>query len=590
MTSAYTVLNVLETSARRHGHRPALRARQDGRWQTTSWNAYYEQATLTARGLIALGLEPGAGVVIMAPNSPRWFLSAIGAIAAGGIPVGLYTTNPPAQCFYIAKHSDAAIAIVQDNVTADLFLRLRAQLPRLKAIVVMHGRVTSEEVSTWESLLERGAKVSGERLGARIAAQQTGDVCSLIYTSGTTGLPKGVMIRHQNIVWNANACVQAYAAQPGDAFISYLPLSHIAEQIFTLHIPMAAGACTWFAERMDTLADDLREIRPSFFLGVPRVWEKIQSAVQAAGAAASPMRRQLIGWARRVGLQAGFADQENRRRPSTYWLAERLVFARVRHRLGLDRARCCFTAAAPISRGTLEFFLSLGIPILEAYGMSECIGPTTVSYPHRYRIGKAGIPIPGTELQIADDGEILIRGPHVFLGYYKDAEATREARDEQGWLHSGDIGTLDESGFLEVTGRKKDIIITSGGENIVPQPVEMKLGEIPGVAHAILVGDRRKYVAALLILDPQELPTAAARAGSPARVPEEACTCALFRHYLQQQIERVNGDLAHYATIKRFAVLAEQLTIDGGELTPTMKLRRGLISEKYAEYIERLYK
>lgn len=589
MTSAYTVLDVLETNTRHYGAQPALRAKKDGRWQTTSWNAYYEQALLTARGLIALGLEPGAGVVIMAPNSPQWFLSAIGAMAAGGIPVGIYTTNPPAQCFYIAKHSDAAIAIVQDNATADLFLRLRPRLPRLKAIIVLHGHVPNEKVYAWETLLERGTKVSGERLGARIAAQQVSDVCSLIYTSGTTGLPKGVMIRHQNIVWNANACARAYAAQPGDAFISYLPLSHIAEQLFTLHIPMASGACTWFAERMDTLADDLREIRPSFFLGVPRVWEKIQSVIQAAGAEASPIRRQLVAWARRVGLQSGLADQEGLPRPRTHWLAERLVFARVRHRLGLDRARCCFTAAAPISRGTLEFFLSLGIPILEAYGMSECAGPATVSYPDRYRTGKAGIPIPGTELQIADDGEILIRGPHVFLGYYKDEQATQETLDKQGWLHSGDIGVLDDSGFLEITDRKKDIIITSGGKNIAPQPVEMKLREIPGVAYAIVVGDRRKYVAALLILDPVELPAAVACAGSPARLPEEACTCAIFRRYLEQQVEKVNGELAHYATIKRFAVLAEQLTIDGGELTPTMKLRRRLIGEKYAEHIERLY-
>jgi long-subunit acyl-CoA synthetase (AMP-forming) len=261
----------------------------------------------------------------------------------------------------------------------------------------------------------------------------------------------------------------------------------------------------------------------------------------------------------------------------------------VRRRLGLDRARCCFTAAAPISRETLEFFLSLGIPILEAYGMSECTGPATVSYPNRYRTGKAGVPIPGTELQIAADGEILLRGPHVFLGYYKDEQGTREALDEQGWLHSGDIGLLDNSGFLEVTDRKKDIIITSGGENIAPQPIEMKLRQIPGIAHAVVVGDRRNYVAALLVLDPAQLPTAAEGAGSPARVPEEACTCAIFRRYLEQKIASINMGLAHYATIKRFAVIAEELTIDGGELTPTMKLRRRLIGEKYAKHIERLY-
>ncbi|MGF1613555.1 MAG: AMP-dependent synthetase/ligase [Gammaproteobacteria bacterium] len=588
-TSAHTVLDVLETRARRYGSHPALRARKDGRWQTTSWSAYHEQVMLAARGLMSLGLEPGAGVVIMAPNSPRWFLSAIGAIAAGGVPAGIYTTNPPEQCFYIAEHSDAVVAIVQDNATADLFLGLRARLPRLKAIVAIQGSAMSEHVYTWETLLERAAKVPEERLRARMAAQQADDVCSLIYTSGTTGSPKGVMIRHRNIVWNANTCVQAYAAQADDAFISYLPLSHIAEQLFTLHVPMAVGACTWFAQGFDTLADDLREARPSFFLGVPRVWEKIQSVMQAAGADASLLRRQLVAWARRIGLQSGFADQDGLARPRSHWLAEQLVFAKVRRRLGLDRARCCFTSAAPISRGTLEFFLSLGIPILEAYGMSECSGPATVSYPDRYRLGKAGVPLPGTELRLAEDGEILIRGPHVFLGYYKDDQATQATLDDEGWLHSGDIGTLDEHGFLAVTDRKKDMIITSGGENIAPQPVEMKLREIPGVAHAILVGDRRKYVTALLALDLGELSAVAARAGSPARVVEEACRCPIFRQYLEQQVDRVNLGLAHYSTIKRFAVLPEALTIDGGELTPTMKLRRRLIGEKYAAYIKRLY-
>ncbi len=589
MTLPESVLDVLETRTRQHGTRPAMRTKKDGRWQTTSWSAYHEQVMVVARGLMALGLEPGSAVVIMAGNSPQWFLSAIGTMAAGGIPAGIYTTNPPEQCLYIAKHSDAVIAIVQDQAMADIFLRRRDQLPRLKAIVVMRGHATGEGACTWPTLLEQGAKVSGERLQRRIAAQQGGDVCSLIYTSGTTGPPKGVMLRHRNVVWIANACVSAYRAQPGDAFISYLPLSHIAEQFFSMHLPMASGACTSFAERLDTLATDLREVRPSFFLGVPRIWEKMQSAIQAAGAEASPFRRRMVAWARRIGLQAGLADQENLPRPRTYWLAKPLVFAKVRRRLGLDRARCCFTSAAPISRGTLEFFLSLGLPILEAYGMSECSGPATVSYPDRYRLGKAGVAIPGTEVQIAGDGEILIRGPHIFLGYFRDQGATRETLDTEGWLHSGDIGLLDESGFLQVTDRKKDIIVTSGGENIAPQLIEMRLREIPGVAHAIVVGDRRKYVAALLVLDPAQLPSVAARAGSRARLPEEVRACHIFHRYLEQHIGAVNRGLAHYATIKRFAVLAEELTIDGGELTATMKLRRRVIEEKYADHIERLY-
>lgn len=585
---AQTVLDVLEATVHNYGDYPAMRVKGNGRWQTISWRAYRDQAMEVARGLIRLGLEPRQGVVILARNSPQWFLTAIGTIAAGGVPAGIYTTSPPEQCRYITAHADAVIAVVQDTAALQTFLGFRSELSKLKSIVLLEGAAADDRVCSWETLLELGRQLSEAALRRRVDAQRSGDVCSLIYTSGTTGLPKAVMISHQNIVWSAQSCARAYRAAAGEEFISYLPLSHIAEQLFSLHIPMAVGACTSFAESMDRLGENLREVRPHFFLGVPRVWEKIQAAIQAAGAEASTLRKYIVRWARGVGLQAGYAEQQGGPGPRFRGLAERLVFAKVRERLGLDRARCCFTSAAPIARGTLEFFLSLGIPILEAYGLSECAGPTTLSYPKRYRIGKAGLPMPGTELRIAADGEILIRGPHVFLGYYKDPAATREALDEAAWLHSGDIGALDDEGFLTITDRKKDIIITSGGENIAPQAVEMRLREVPGVAHAVLVGDGRKYVSALLLLDADQVPAAAEGVGSPARLVAEAAVCPIFRHYLERQVEMVNRGLSRPATIKRFAVLSTALSVEGGELTPTLKLKRRVIYQKYAEQIERL--
>ena len=265
------------------------------------------------------------------------------------------------------------------------------------------------------------------------------------------------------------------------------------------------------------------------------------------------------------------------------------MFDKVRARLGLDRAHLCGTSAAPIARETLEYFLSLGIPVLEVYGMSECTGPATASVPARYRTGKAGVAIPGSEIRIADDGEILIRGPHVFLGYFKDAAATAEALDADGWLHSGDIGTLDPDGFLQVTDRKKELIITSGGKNIAPQVLETRLKQIPGVGHAVALGDRRHFVAALLTLDPARLAAAATAAGSPARVAQEAARCPLFRAFVEREIERVNTSLARYEMVRRFAILPREFSIDGGELTPTLKLKRRVVAEKYAAEIERLY-
>jgi long-subunit acyl-CoA synthetase (AMP-forming) len=319
------------------------------------------------------------------------------------------------------------------------------------------------------------------------------------------------------------------------------------------------------------------------------VWEKIQAKMEAAGAARPALQRRIARWARSVGLRGGYAEQARGARPFTYGLADRLVFSKVKARLGLDRARICVTSAAPISRATLEFFLSLGIPLLEVYGQSECTGPATVSTPGRYRTGKAGWALPGTEVEIAEDGEVLIRGPHVFKGYFKDPEATSAAIDAEGWLHSGDIGEFDRDGFLAITDRKKELLITAGGENVSPQAVEGQLLGIPVVAQAVVVGDRRRYLAALVTLDPERIAAEAEAAGSPARDPSAAARCKAFHAHLHRQIEVVNARLARVQTVKRFAILPSELTIAGGELTPTLKLKRRVILAKYEKEIEELY-
>jgi len=583
------VLDVLERTARAHGARPAMRAKRDGAWQATTWTEYRDQVVATAAGFVGLGLEPRAGVVVLGYNRPEWFLAAIGAIAAGGVPAGIYTTSTAEQCRYIAHHSEAAVAVVENPTYLEIFRQIRGDLPHLRAVVLMDGESREPDVYAWAQLLERGGESATQEVRRRIAAQRPEDVATLIYTSGTTGPPKAVMITHRNMVWTAELLARTFDIGAADDVVSYLPLSHIAEQIVSLHGAMSRGACSWFAESLEKLPENLREVRPTFFFGVPRVWEKIQAGIQAAGAQAPPLRRRIAAWARRVGLEGGYAEQQGRRKPLLWGLARRLVFEKVRRRLGLDRARICSTSAAPISVVTLEFFLSLGLPVYEVYGMSECTGPTTFSLPDRYRTGKAGFAMPGTELRTAEDGEILIRGPHVFPGYYKDAAATRETVDADGWLHSGDIGTLDAEGFLQVTDRKKELIITSGGKNIAPQVLETKLKQIPGVAHAAVVGDRRNYVTALLTLDPLRLPAVAAAAGSPAKSLPEAAACPRLRAQLEREVEKVNQTLARYESIRRFAVLPVEFAIEGGELTPTMKLKRRVVYQKYAREIEQLY-
>ncbi len=591
---ATMVHEVLRETTKRYGDRPALRVKRDGGWRTTTWSAYEREARRVGRALVKLGVEPGKGVAIIGHNGPEWLEADIGAILAGAVPAGIYTTSSPEQVRYITDHCEAKVAFADTPEQVEKFVAEQDRMPRLEAVVQMLGRPKDARrgrlrVLAWNELLALGDEVAEGELDARIAAQKPDDVCTLIYTSGTTGDPKAVMITHTNIVWTAQALLKAFRFLDNEVIVSYLPLSHIAEQMVTIHGPMAMGSLVYFAESIEKLGETLQEVRPTVFLGVPRVWEKIQAKIVAAGASAPPMRKKIVAWARKVGLAAGYAEQRGEARPLTLPIAKKLVFDKVRERLGLDRARICATSAAPISKDTLEFFLSLGIPILEVYGMSECTGPATYSPPDDYRTGKCGIVLPGTELKIAEDGEICMRGPHVFKGYLKDPEATKNAIDADGWLHSGDIGTIDEDGFLQITDRKKDLLITAGGENIAPQVLEGQLKSIPVIAQAVVVGDRRKYLGALVTLDPERVQAEAAAAGSPAKTVAEAAQCPVFKRHLQKQIDEVNSRLARVQTIKKFVIVPHEFSIDGGELTPTMKVKRKVVNEKYRAEIESMY-
>jgi long-subunit acyl-CoA synthetase (AMP-forming) len=585
-----TVIQVLDDTAKRFPARPAFKEKKGGTWRTTSWGEYRAQVRTAAKALIALGVEPKTGVSIIGYNSCGWVVADMAAILAGAMPAGIYTTSSPEQCLYVAHHSESAVVFTENTEQTKKFLEVKDRMPHLKRIVQWSGPVAGGElVMTWDAMMALGEKEDDARLEARIAAQSPDDVCTLIYTSGTTGEPKAVMLSHDNLVFTGEVLAKALGFDEDTVSLSYLPLSHIAEQMATIHGPLQAGGVVYFAESLEKLGENLREVRPTAFVGVPRVWEKMQAKMVAAGAAAPPLRRKIAAWARKIGLQGGYADQNGQPRPLLYPLADKLVFSKVRERLGLDRARICITSAAPISKDTLEFFLSLGITLCEIYGMSECTGPTTLSVPSKYKTGKAGYAMPGAEVKIAEDGEVCMRGRHVFKGYFKNEEATREALDSDGWLHSGDVGEIDPDGFLRITDRKKELIITAGGENIAPQMIEGLLKSIPVVAQAVVIGDRMKYLVALLTLDPERIEEEAKAAGSPARDLASAAKCPKMKAHLEKQVAKLNQGLARVQTIKKIAILPNELTIDGGELTPTMKLKRKVINEKYADVIAGLY-
>ncbi len=586
-----TVMAAMKTTVEKFGDKTALKMKIAGTWQATTWQQYYDQVRMAARAFITLGLETGKAVSILGNNCPQWFISDLAGIFAGAVPGGIYTTNSPEQCHYIAAHSEANIAVVEDATQLAKFKEIRDRLPDLKAIVLMNGRDADDQVYAWDDLAQLAEQTPVEALDARIAAQNPDDCCTLIYTSGTTGDPKGVMISHDNIVWTVQQVVETIGFDHTDHVISYLPLSHIAEQVVSQHGPVLTGSTVWFAESLDQLGDNLREVRPTLFVGVPRVWEKIQAKMMAAGAQNSALKKKIAAWARKKGLAGTYALQTGGPMPALHGLAGKLVFSKVREKLGFDRCKTFISTAAPIARDTLEFFHSLDVPITEVYGMSECTGPGTVSLPqpHKFRTKWAGPALLGAEIGVADDGEVLMRGRHVFKGYFKNEDATAETIDNDGWLHSGDVGQIDDKGFLQITDRKKELLITAGGENIAPQILEGKLKAIPAISQAVVIGDRRKYLSAIFALDPEKVATEAAAAGSAARDSKAAAACATFRAYIQSQLDGVNNTLARVQTIKKFVILPEELSIEGGELTPTMKLKRRIVNEKYAAEIESMY-
>ncbi len=584
-----TILEIFEAAATAHAERPAMARKRSGAWELTSWRAYREDVQRAARALVALGVEPGGGVVILAGNRPEWFVASLATASVGARAAGIYTNSTPDQCRYIVEHAEAVVAVVE-NAAALAKLEGAQGRPRgLRTVVLLDGASAPPATLSWADFMARGDAAHEAEVARRTAALTGATVSTLIYTSGTTGAPKGVMLTQRNLAFIAEKIQELVPVGPAERLISYLPLSHIAEQVVSHLLSIATGATVYFAESLEKMPENLREVRPQFFLGVPRVWEKIQAGIQAAGATAPPLRRRIVAWAKGVGRATVEADMAGRPRPWSYALANRLVFSKVRARLGLDAARMLCVSSAPIAKETLDFFGSLGMPIMEAYGMSECTGPATMSLPERYQLGRAGYAIPGTELKVAEDGEVQMRGPHVFKGYYKNEEATKETLDADGWLHSGDVGEIDADGYLRITDRKKELIITAGGKNIAPQHLEGQLKQIAAVSQAVAIGDRRPYVVALLTLDPARLAAEAAKAGSPARTPEEAARCPVFKAYLEKQVEAVNQQLARYETIKKFAILPRELSVDAGELTPTLKLKRRAIHERHKDAIEALY-
>ena len=546
----------------------AVRWRPPGSETATAsftWAEYADQACRVAAGLKALGVRPGQRIVLMMRNRPEFYPADMGALLAGATPISIYNSSSPEQIEYLAGHSEATVAVVGDVGLLERFLKVRSELPDLQQLVVMDDPdgLAPGDVVPFGDLLG-AAPVDLDEAAGQVRPE---DLATLIYTSGTTGPPKGVMISHYNLCWVLESMHRATGESvTGWRQVSYLPMAHIAERWLTHYLHIAEGTDVTTCPEPTELASYLREVRPEHFLGVPRVWEKFYAGIMAA-VSADPAQKEMFDRALEEGNEA--------------------VLGNIRAMVGLDQMRMAFTGAAPIPRPVLDFFLALGVPLSEVYGMSEATGPTT--WARQIRPGSVGVAIPGQEMKLLDDGEVCFRGGNVFSGYLKDPDRTAEALDEEGWLHTGDVGEIDDDGYLKIVDRKKELIITAGGKNISPANLEAAIKSYPLIGQACAVGDARPYMTALIVLDPDVAPAWARSRGIDFSSVAELATHPDVRAEVERCIEEANGRFSQVEKIKKIAILPTEWPPDSDELTPTMKLKRRGVLAKYADEIEALY-
>lgn len=592
-----TIVGALMHNARTMPGRRAMRYRKPtGGWASITWAQYAMSVRQVAQGLASLGLEPGARAAILAANRPEWHLADLGTMASGGVTVPVYPTSSPTQVSYVLGHSGAQVCFVDDDVQLAKIQQVRAELPDLQRIVVTSdGFITAGDALGFDDLLALGRDRMADQPqdgDARMAALNPDDVATIVYTSGTTGPPKGAMITHANIMWTLNHVTPQYGLRPGERFLSFLPLSHIAERMMSDFTPIAVGGETWFARSLATVSDDLPACRPTVFLAVPRVWQKLRQAIEERVEASPVELRAAVGLYLFLGRRRVDARQqgENLFLPVelAYTALDRTVGAGIRRQVGLDQARLVVSAAAPIHPDLVRWFHAIGLPMLQIYGQTEGCGPTTAHKVEHIRIGTVGQPLPGMDVRLGDGQEILVRGGNVCKGYLDDPAATAELIDAEGWMHTGDTGVFDADGELRISGRKKDIIITVSGKNVAPQGIESDLRNEPLISEAVVAGEGRKYLVALITLDTDEL-TTWARQYHKLEDPEALAGDPDLHAEVEAAVERVNSRRSSAEAIRKFRILPRDLTADSGEMTPTMKVKRAVVYDRYAALIDEMY-
>ncbi|MPZ71892.1 MAG: AMP-binding protein [Nitriliruptorales bacterium] len=595
--------------ASRAGDRVALREKDFGIWQDITWGQYWDTIVTVGHGLLALGVKVGDRVAIQSENRPEWLITDMATVAVRAVTMGLYPTNPVAEVRYLLENSDSTILLAEDQEQVDKALAVVDQLPRLEKIIYIEPRgvrrrYTDPRLLYWDDFLDLGRQHRSAADGAveRCMAEATpDDIVALIYTSGTTGPPKGAMLSAANVEFAIRTLVEegGFTDPPPtdtDVTLSYLPLSHVAERIFTTWFNASAGQLVHFAESIETVPQNLKEVQPTIFFGVPRIWEKIHATVEIRVASATRLKRWNYRFWMRVASRIGEKMVANggRHTASTRLLSaigNVFLFRALKDRIGLRKCRYAASGAAPIAPEVLKWFMGIGVPMHEVYGMTENTAVATANRPGSIKLGTVGEPYPTIELRIDDDtGEILTRHPGVFPGYWQNDEATRKTIDADGWLHTGDVGEWVDGTHVKITDRLKDIIITAGGKNISPSEIENSLKTSPFVKEAIVIGDRRPYLVALIGIELDTVGDWATRRRIPFTTYRDLSNKPEVVKLVQGVVEDTNTKFASVETIKKFRMLPKELDHEDGELTATQKVKRAAMAEMFGDLVEEMYR
>ena len=586
-----TLAKLFRHRAQTDGPRIALREKDLGVWKDISWAAYYDAARATGCRLLQLGLAKGDVISVLSENVKEWLYCEMGAAGVGVITAGVYPTDAPAQLLYLLNNSSARILFVENEEQLDKYLEIKDKATTVEKVVVFdweglhHFR--DEGVESWDDFLAAGVKDAAGRSDeweAAIDASAPEDIISLIYTSGTTGQPKGAMINHKNALCQIRLARSLYGQREDDRQISFLPLCHIAEKVFTTIVPLESKAIVHFVEKPDTLMENMQEVAPTIFFSVPRIWEKLYSMISIHIKEATRTGRLFY----HLTLRHGSRRHESAFSRLVYGLLSPLVLRNIRKVMGMNRLRIGFSGAAPISPELLNWLTNLGIPIYEVFGQTESSGLATGNSPGHKRTGSIGRAIDPTEVHIAEDGEILLRGDHVFAGYWRNQEKTAETVRE-GWLHTGDVGEQDGDGYVRITGRMKEIIITSGGKNISPAAIETEIKASPFVSDAVVIGDRRKFLTCLIMIDYDNVEKFANDSNLPFTDFKSLCGLPGVVALIDEAIAATNKKFARVEQIKQFRLIDRRLYPEDEELTATMKLKRDVVARKYQSLIETMY-